>query len=78
MEPVPSRPVRQGVLRAAHHKTESDTLQLPRRDDVRGSAPRPRQDVIGVVGLRERCNVNGTTDEVTVKVAPQKSQENAL
>jgi PAS domain S-box-containing protein len=70
--------------------TDGDTLQLTIRDDGKGFAPAPRQDGIGVVGMRERCSANGanfqilshegrgTTVEVTVKLAPQKSQEKVL
>jgi signal transduction histidine kinase len=70
--------------------TDGDTLQLTIRDDGKGFAAVPRHDGIGVVGMRERCSANGanfqilshegrgTTVEVTVKLAPQKSQENAL
>jgi PAS domain S-box-containing protein len=69
---------------------EGETLQLTIRDDGKGFSTAPRHDGIGVVGMRERCSANGanfqilshegrgTTVEVTVKLAPQKSMEKAL
>jgi signal transduction histidine kinase len=67
--------------------TDGDTLLLTIRDDGRGFTATPRNDGIGVTGMRERCSANGanfqiissegrgTTVEVTVNLKPASQRD---
>jgi PAS domain S-box-containing protein len=69
--------------------TDGDTLLLTISDDGRGFTATPRNDGIGVIGMRERCSANGanfqiisseghgTTVEVTVNLKPALQRDSS-